>query len=571
MTTLTQIPSSSVFLVSGGARGVTAQCVIRLAQSNPCTFILLGRSPLATSEPSWAKGCIDEAELKKNAMQALIAQGDKPTPIAVNKLCQQILSQRQIQETLNAITATGSRVEYLPVDVTSAETLKGAIAAVESRVGQVTGIIHGAGNLADKWIEQKTEKDFENVYSAKVRGLENLLHSVPADRLKHLVLFSSVAGFYGNSGQSDYALANEILNKSAHLIKRNHPNCHVVSVNWGPWDSGMVTPELKKIFKQRKINVIPLEVGAQMLVDELSHQNHKVSQVVIGSAITPSAVATSEDLKRYRVRRRLTLESNPFLQDYCPHETPTLSPMVAASWLTQVCEQRYPGYRFVRLENFKVLDAIAFNDLQPQDFLVDVKETAKPSSGEIEFEVVISAEVQGQTKRFYQGEVAIAPTLTADQELKVVPFNSTHAPAPAASLYEKGILFQGTSFQGIESVAHVSSTKVALNCVAPKLDDVMQGQFPVQSCSGFALDTICQAIALWGQQEKRSRFTLTEFQRLEQFKKLECGQRYFLLAEFAVQNAANVTANITIHDQDGEAYLKVRVTAEQPVQQMAYR
>ena len=81
------------------------------------------------------------------------------------------------------------------------------------------------------------------------------------------MLFSSIVGFYGNVGQSDYAIANEILNKSAYMLKHKYPNCHVVSINWGPWDSGMVTPELKKVFEARNVEVIPTDVGARMLVD----------------------------------------------------------------------------------------------------------------------------------------------------------------------------------------------------------------------------------------------------------------------------------------------------------------
>jgi acyl transferase domain-containing protein len=68
----------------------------------------------------------------------------------------------------------------------------------------------------------------------------------PVTQLHFLVLFSSIVGFYGNIGQSDYAIANEILNKSAHRIKNQYPNLHVISIDWGPWEAGMVTPELKK-------------------------------------------------------------------------------------------------------------------------------------------------------------------------------------------------------------------------------------------------------------------------------------------------------------------------------------
>ena len=151
---------------------------------------------------------------------------------------------------------------------------------VAQRLGPITGIIHGAGTLADKRIENKTEKDFETVYAAKVHGLENLLDCVPINQLQHLILFSSVAGFYGNIGQADYAIANEILNKAAYLVKRYAPACHVISVNWGPWDAGMVTPELKRYFEQHQIKVIPIDTGTQMLVEELECGAHDVVQVV---------------------------------------------------------------------------------------------------------------------------------------------------------------------------------------------------------------------------------------------------------------------------------------------------
>ena len=65
-------------------------------------------------------------------------------------------------------------------------------------------------------------------------------------------------------------MANEVLNKAAYQIKRDNPACHVVSINWGPWDSGMVTPELKRAFAERNMTVIPIEAGAEMLVEEIT-------------------------------------------------------------------------------------------------------------------------------------------------------------------------------------------------------------------------------------------------------------------------------------------------------------
>jgi NAD(P)-dependent dehydrogenase (short-subunit alcohol dehydrogenase family) len=291
-----QIDSSAVFVVSGGARGITAQCTIRLAQDYRCRWILLGRSPLVDPEPDWAKDCEQETELKKRIMQWLAEKGEKPTPLAVQKLYKTISASREIRQTLKTLEEVGSQAEYLNLDITDITTLQPQLVAATERLGPVTGIIHGAGNLADKLIEKKTPEDFETVYAAKVTGLENLLTCIPPQQLDYLVLFSSVAGFYGNAGQTDYAIANEILNKSAHLIKQQYPDCHVVSINWGPWDSGMVTPELKKIFAQRQIEVIPIEVGAQLLLEELQDHHQDTVQVVMESPLMPFAQGNTGEL-----------------------------------------------------------------------------------------------------------------------------------------------------------------------------------------------------------------------------------------------------------------------------------
>ena len=265
MITTFQIPPSSVFVVSGGAKGITAQRTIKLAQSqignfgslsHSGIFILLGRSEI-TPEPDYAHDCLEDSVLKKRIMDNLISQGEKPTPMMVQKIFNQINSVREIKKTLAAIEQTGAKAEYINVDVTDGKVLHDKLRDVCQKFGKITGVIHGAGNLADKLIEKKTADDFEKVYNAKVQGLQNILNCCDSQHLKHLVLFSSVSGFYGNIGQSDYAIANEILNKSAHQFKKHYPQTHVVAINWGGWDSGMVTPQLKKAFTERGIDIIP--------------------------------------------------------------------------------------------------------------------------------------------------------------------------------------------------------------------------------------------------------------------------------------------------------------------------
>ena len=144
----------------------------------------------------------------------------------------------------------------------------------------MTALLHGAGNLADKRIENKTADDFEYVYGAKVDGLKNLLDCLPIEQLNHLILFSSAAGFYGNVGQADYAMVNEILNKAAHHFAYQYPHCSVYVFDWGPWDGGMVTPEVRQSFVDRCVQLIPVEVGAKILVDTLEQGPYQVQFLV---------------------------------------------------------------------------------------------------------------------------------------------------------------------------------------------------------------------------------------------------------------------------------------------------
>jgi NAD(P)-dependent dehydrogenase (short-subunit alcohol dehydrogenase family) len=548
---LAPITSSSVFLVSGGARGVTAQCVMKLAETYPCRWILLGRSPLIEEEPVWAQGCEVEAELKKRIMQALKDAGTKPTPPLIQKEFNQINAQREIRATLNSLRKAGRMVEYLSADVTDAVDLQRQLAPVVTRLGSITGIIHGAGNLADKLIEKKTEQDFEWVYAAKVQGLENLLHCVPLAQLQYLVLFSSVAGFYGNAGQSDYALANEILNKSAHLIKQRYPGCHVVSVNWGPWDSGMVTPELKRIFADRKIDVIPLDVGAQLLVDELATEHQDDVQIVVGNAIPPTATPPDAVLRTYRVHRHFTVEANPFLQG----EMPT---MVAASWLAQSCEQLYPGYELAQIENFQVARSIVCDGGQPELFSIDIQELSK-QPGDLRFGVVIWSAINDQAEIYYQGQVQLRPSLNSVslvQPLPQVQPSSYQGQVPA---YPYGNLQVGASFQGIEQVVEVAGDRLVAQCRSPQVSARQQGQFVVNTLNPFAAETLFQGLQIWHERIARPGGAIQGFQTLEQFKTMPFNQPYWLVVEITGQvgEGMGAVATLTAQDPQGEVYLRL--------------
>ncbi|MBD2569653.1 type I polyketide synthase [Anabaena lutea] len=551
------ITNNQVFLVSGGAKGITAQCVIKLAQESQCKFILLGRSS-TESEPVWAEGCENEAELKQRIMEDFQAKGEKPTPIMVQKKYQTISSQREIQNTLKAIEKAGGKAEYLSVDVTEGVLLQEKLAPVIERLGAITGIIHGAGNLADKRIEKKSIQDFETVYAAKVKGLENLLHCLPPSQLQYLILFSSVVGFYGNVGQSDYAIANEILNKSAHLIKLNHPDCHVVAINWGPWDSGMVSPELKKAFAERRIETIPIEVGAQVLVNELKNHNQETVQVVIGSPLVSVPTTLNSELKNYRIHRQLTLAANPFLHDHVIAGRPVLPATCGLLWMANTCEQLYPGYKALCFPNFKVLKGIVFDENLANEYNLELQEIAKIENQEIEFTAKISSKSADGKIRYHfssniilKRETSTPPNyefLNLQQDEKFLSTNQL--------LYQHGAssLFHGTTFQGVKSVLNASPAQLTLECYLPQPTAQQQGQFSVQTFNPYIADVQIHSLWIWTQQFHQLGCLPAEIQYFEQFASVPFGETFYVTCEIKSQTALTVIADVITHNRQGQVY-----------------
>ncbi len=222
--------AGDLLVVTGGARGVTASCVLGLARRHRTGLLLLGRTPLG-EEPAWAAG-VAEAGLRAAAAAELKRSGAKPSPRAVEAMAREVTGVREIRGTLEALRAAGAEAEYLAVDVSDADAVREALAPHRARV---TGVVHGAGVLADGLVRDKKAGDVDRVLATKLTGLRNVLGALDADAVRHVVLFSSVAGFFGNRGQSDYAMANEALNRWACALRARAPRARVTSVNWGAW------------------------------------------------------------------------------------------------------------------------------------------------------------------------------------------------------------------------------------------------------------------------------------------------------------------------------------------------
>ncbi|MEL7028005.1 MAG: KR domain-containing protein, partial [Pseudomonadota bacterium] len=164
--------------------------------------------------------------------------------------------------------------------------------------------------LADKYIEEKTPEQFAHVFETKVDGFGRLLAATADDPLRFIVAFTSVAAQFGNVGQTDYAAANEVLNKVCQAeAYRRKGACLVRAINWGAWEGGMVSPELARHMKELDFKLIPLDGGAAYLREVLERPNVGAVEMVAVDRSNLGGFAATEPA----VGRRL-VEDEPSIQ-----------------------------------------------------------------------------------------------------------------------------------------------------------------------------------------------------------------------------------------------------------------
>ena len=134
------------------------------------------------------------------------------------------------------------RASYRQVDVCDLEQAEQLILAIKEDYGQLDGILHSAGMVADNFILKKSSAEFSEVLAPKVRGTYNLDQASREVELDFFVLFSSIAGALGNVGQADYASANGFMDQFAgyrnRRVAEKQRHGRTRSINWGLWQAG---------------------------------------------------------------------------------------------------------------------------------------------------------------------------------------------------------------------------------------------------------------------------------------------------------------------------------------------
>jgi hypothetical protein len=413
-----------------------------------------------------------------------------------------VLAAREIRRTLDRIAAAGGRAIYRAVDVRDRESVTAVIDEVRRAVGPITGLVHGAGVLADRKIEDLTAEEFDRVYATKVEGLQNLLAATKSDALKALVLFSSSTGRYGRTGQAAYAAANEALNKMAQREARLRPECRVLSLNWGPWAGGMVNPSLAKVFAAEGIQLIPLSDGARHLVAELNSSSRAVEIVVLaGGSTVPEAQPELPALLRV-FERELDLDRAPVLRAHVIDGRAVLPLALTLEWLAHAALHSQPGLVFHGCDRLRVYHPVTVRESSTTPIEVLAGKAALENGVQRIAVELRGRRTDGRPIVHSRGEIL----LVADLPRAPAQMSALNVPAFALDpddVYQR-VLFHGPELRGIEQIVGCGRDGIIVTAQSAPLpamwlDQPLRGQWLTDP---LVLDCAFQAMSLWCHAER---------------------------------------------------------------------
>ncbi|RFD25752.1 polyketide synthase, partial [Mycobacterium uberis] len=136
-------------------------------------------------------------------------------------------------ELVAELSASGAQVQVVACDAADRSALAKVIADILVQ-HSLSAVIHAAGVLDDAVVTSLTPERLDVVLRAKVDAAWNL-HELTRDLdVSAFVMFSSIAGLVGSSGQGNYAAANSFLDGLA--VHRRAHRLPAISLGWGLWD-----------------------------------------------------------------------------------------------------------------------------------------------------------------------------------------------------------------------------------------------------------------------------------------------------------------------------------------------
>jgi NAD(P)-dependent dehydrogenase (short-subunit alcohol dehydrogenase family)/acyl carrier protein len=392
-----KLDSDTVFLITGAAGSIVSAITADLAAASGGTFYLLDLVPEPDpNNPDLKRFVSDKEGLKRDLFARIQASGQRATPALIEKELAGLERAQAAKSAIDAVRAAGGTAHYFGVNLTDADRVADIIRQVRERSGRIDVLLHAAGIERSHFLPDKDQREFDLVFDVKSDGWFNLLHSIGDMPLGATVAFSSIAGRFGNGGQTDYSSANDLLCKITSSFRTTRPDTRGIVIDWTAWGGiGMATRgSIPKMMELAGIDMLPPEAGIPLIRRELTSGRTR-GEVVIGQRLgillnewdttggldTDALAAAARNLRQgpmvgkitgMSIHGGLTMETTldpkvqPFLYDHRIDGTPVLPGVMGIEGFAEAALCVHPGWHVEAVEEVNFLSPFKFYRDEPR-------------------------------------------------------------------------------------------------------------------------------------------------------------------------------------------------------------
>jgi acyl transferase domain-containing protein/NADP-dependent 3-hydroxy acid dehydrogenase YdfG len=480
--------AETVYVVTGAAGSIVSAIVTDLAATGGL-FHLLDIAPEPDpDDPDLRRFAADRDGLKPELFERIKAGGERPTPAKVERLLAGLERQHAALAAIQAIERSGGRAVYHQVDLLDAEAVAEVVGQLREAHERVDVVVHAAGLEISRMLPDKQPAEFDLVFDVKTQGYFNLMRALGEMDLGAVVAFSSIAGRFGNAGQTDYASANDLLAKLCSSLRNRRAGTRGIAIDWTAWgEIGMATRgSIPQMMAAAGIDMLPPAIGIPVVRQELTAGTD--GEVVIGQRLGgmldewhPSGgldlveVAgragglLSGEIRGMGLHTGLVVETElvpaeqPFLHDHQIDGVPVLPGVMGVEAFAEAAQLLFPERHLTAVEEVRFLAPFKFYRHEPRTLTVWAR--FRLDGGD----VVADCRLLGSRLLPRQSEPIVTEHFAARLRLSAEPAESVVAVWPeagdgaavtSAEIYR--IYFHGAAYRVVERAWAVDGTAAGL-------------------------------------------------------------------------------------------------------------
>jgi 3-oxoacyl-(acyl-carrier-protein) synthase/acyl carrier protein len=470
----------SVFVVTGAAGSIVSAIVADLAvAAGGGSFHLLDLTPEPDpADPDLRRFAGDRDGLKRDLAERVQAAGERPTPALVERQLAGLERRAAALAAIEAVQAAGGSARYHSLDLTDAAAVAAVAGEVRERHGHLDVLVHAAGLEVSRLLPDKEPREFDLVFDVKSDGWFNLLHALGDLPLGATVAFSSIAGRFGNAGQTDYSAANDLLCKSASALRRTRPETRAIAIDWTAWAGiGMASRgSIPKMMELAGIDMLPPESGIPTVRRELTAGGGRGEVLVAGrlgvlvdewdatgglDTDAANARATGPMIGLVTgmgVHQGIVAETTldptvqPFLHHHRIDGTPVLPGVMGMEGFAELAATVLPGWRVAAVEDVRFLAPVKFYRDEPRTLTLQAR--LSPDGDDLVADCRLSSSrrlanrEEPRATTHFTGQVRLTLTPPGETPAVAAPLPPDGATVEREQLYR--IYFHGPAFQVVE-------------------------------------------------------------------------------------------------------------------------